>query len=78
MSVIDEYFIRYKVVLVKDDSVIELFASYSKSVAIDKAKHLYNQQKWTKRYSLVSGNKYIIRVLDDDQNEYLTKHYSKK
>lgn len=37
---------RYKVVLIKDNSERELFASYSKTEAINKAKHLANQNKW--------------------------------
>lgn len=72
---ITDYLTRYKVVLIKDNSERELFASYSKTEAINKAKHLANQNKWSKRYNLTRGEIYKIQVLDDDQNEYLTKSY---
>lgn len=78
MSIIEERLTLYKVVLAKDDSEIELFASYSKSEAIDKAKHLSNQNKWSKPYNLTSGKTYKIQVLDRDCNEYLTKSYIAK
>lgn len=52
MDIIDKCLTLYKVVLIKDNFEIELFASYSKSVAITKAKHLSNQNKWSKRYNL--------------------------
>lgn len=75
MGMITDDLTRYKVVLIKDNSERELFASYSKTEAINKAKHLANQNKWSKRYNLTRGEIYKIQVLDDDQNEYLTKSY---
>lgn len=75
MNIIDKYLTCYRVVLMKDDSEIELFASYSKSEAIDKAKHLSSQRRWAKRFNLVSGNKYLIQVLDEDHTKHMTKPY---
>lgn len=75
MNIVDKYLTLYKVVLIKDNFEIELFASYSKSVAITKAKHLSNQHSWSNRYNLTSGDTYKIQVLDNHKKVYLEKSY---